>query len=122
MGKKQPPKSVWARPPRPGVSTDRDKAEIDRQETHELTYLVARDEWLARHAPQLDQNAPSHECSFLAPGTAYGDELHFDELDDQGLLRGTRWLSRGRYAFGTPDEVITAVAGGRSKRPGWRRS
>lgn len=109
MSKGLPRPNRWAKPPMPGLVVDLDTAEIDRRETEELTYLIARDEWLSTHAPNLVHCAPSHECRILVPGTAYGDEVHFEELDEDGLVCGARWLSRGRYAFGTLREVIGTV-------------
>jgi hypothetical protein len=95
----------------PSVVAERDDVEIDQRETEELAYLIARDDWLNAHAPNLVHREPSHECRLLVPGTAYGDEVHFDELDERGLVCGARWLSRGRCAFGAASEVISAVVG-----------
>ena len=103
--------SRWAKPPMPSVVAERDDVEIDRRETEELAYLIARDDWLNAHAPNLGHREPSHECRLLVPGTAYGDEVHFDELDERGLVCGARWLSRCRCAFGAASEVISAVVG-----------
>jgi hypothetical protein len=110
MNKPRPPATGWTRPPRPELA-ERDDIDIGRRETAELAYLIARDEWLAVHAPELVNIAPSHDCTLSVPGAASGDEVNFDELDEHAGLCGARWLLKGRFVFGAPDEVIRAVVG-----------
>jgi len=99
----------WATPPTLHAVRGGHGYDADRRETEELRYLIARDEWLAGHAPDLARGAPVHECGLLVPGSYYGDEVSLDEFDDAGLLSGARWLTRGRHAFGAADEVLSAV-------------
>jgi hypothetical protein len=102
----------------PRVVAEQDEAALDRWDTEEISYLIARDEWLAKHDPELIARDPAHACRLFIPGAPSGDEVHFDELDDNGLLCGARWHSRGRRAFGDAVEVLGAVIGAEVEQ-GW---